>query len=171
MDLAVVLPGTDQAAAACLRQAGFAPAVSSDGPATSAAAGRIEGMLLDRRSARSFVADRRASVHVRHWHKYQSADLPYHERFVFRRQDRPTGAVAASMADFHHEIGRAEPEVLRHHARNRDFSRWTNEVIRDHELAGRLRLAEETFAGDGTAATEEGRRMLLQVIETRYTGD
>jgi hydroxymethylpyrimidine pyrophosphatase-like HAD family hydrolase len=170
MDLAVVLPGADQTAAACLRHAGFAPTASSDGPATSAAAGRIEGMLLDRRSARSFVADRRASVHVRHWHKYQSADLPYHQRFIFRRQDRPTGAVAASMADFHHEIARAEPEVLRHHARNRDFSRWTNEVIRDHELAGRLRLAEETFAGNGAAATEEGRRLLLQVIETRYAG-
>jgi hypothetical protein len=75
------------------------------------------------------------------------------------------------MADFHHEIGRAEPEVLRHHARNRDFSRWTNEVIRDHELAGRLRLAEESFTGNGAAATaEEGRRLLLQVIETHYAG-
>jgi hypothetical protein len=74
------------------------------------------------------------------------------------------------MADLHHEIGRVEPEVLHHHARNRDFSRWTNEVIRDHELAGRLRLAEESLARDGAATTEEGRRLLLQVIETHYAG-
>jgi hypothetical protein len=116
------------------------------------------------------VADQRTSVHLRHWHKYRSAELPYHQRFFFRRRDRLTGAVAASMADFHHEIGRAEPEVLRHHARNRDFSRWTNEVIRDHELADRLRLAEESLTGDGAAATEVGRRLLLEVIETHYAG-
>jgi hypothetical protein len=60
--------------------------------------------------------------------------------------------------------------VLRHHARNRDFSRWTNEVIRDHELAGRLRLAEESLTSDGAATAEEGRHLLLQVIETHYAG-
>jgi hypothetical protein len=171
MDLAVVLPGGDEAAAATLRQAGFRLPASAGNPTTPAATGRIEGLLIDRRTARSFVADQRTSAHLRHWHKYQSAELPYHQRFFFRRKDRLTGAVAASMADFHHEIGRAEPEVLRHHARNRDFSRWTNEVIRDHELAGRLRLAEESFTGNGAAATaEEGRRLLLQVIETHYAG-
>jgi hypothetical protein len=170
MDLAVVLPGGGETAAASLRRAGFSLPASAGHPGTSVDSGRIEGLLVDRRTARRFVADQRTSVHVRHWHKYQSADLPYHQRFFFRRQGRLTGVVAASMADFHHEIGRAEPDVLHHHARNRDFSRWTNEVIRDRELAGRLRLAEETLAGNGAAATEEGRHLLLQVIETRYAG-
>jgi hypothetical protein len=170
MDLAVVLPGGGETAAASLRRAGFSLPASAGDPETSADSGRIEGLLVDRRTARRFAADQRASVHVRHWHKYQSAELPYNQRFFFRRRDRLTGAVAASVADFHHEIGRAEPEVLHHHAQNRDFSRWTNEVIRDHELAGRLRLAEEAFAGNGAAATEEGRHLLLQLIETRYAG-
>ena len=170
MDLAVVFPGGGESAAGCLRRVGFdLPAPTGD-PAPSAAAGRIEGLLLDRRTTRRFVADQRTSVHLRHWHKYQSAELPYHQRFLFRRTDRLTGAVAASMADFHHEIGRAAPEVLRHHAQNRDFSRWTNEVIRDHELAGRLRLAEESLTGNGAVATETGRRLLLEVIETHYAG-
>jgi hypothetical protein len=170
MDLAVVLPGDGDTAAASLRRTGFRLPASAGNPATSADTGRIEGLLVDRRTARRFVADQRTSVHLRHWHKYQSAELPYHQRFFFRRRDRLTGAVAASMADFHHEIGRADPEVLRHHARNRDFSRWTNEVIRDHELAGRLRLAEESLTGNGGAATEAGRRLLLEVIETHYAG-
>ena len=170
MDLAVGLPGDGDSVAASLRRAGFWLPASAGNPETSADTGRIEGLLVDRRSARRFVADQRTSAHVRHWHKYQSAELPYHQRFFFRRRDRLTGAVAASMADFHHEISRAEPEVLRHHARNRDFSRWTNEVIRDHELAGRLRLAEESLTGNGAAATEAGRRLLLEVIETHYAG-
>jgi hypothetical protein len=170
MDLAVTLPGGGETDAACLRRAGFRLPASAGNPETSADTGGLEGLLVDGRTARRFVADQRTSVHLRHWHKYQSAELPYHQRFFFRRRDRLTGAVAASMADFHHEIGRAEPEVLRHHARNRDFSRWTNEVIRDHELADRLRLAEESLTGDGAAATEVGRRLLLEVIETHYAG-
>ncbi len=170
MDLAVVLPGGGDLAAASLRRAGFRLPASAGDAATSAATGRIEGLLLDRQTARTFVADQRTSAHVRHWHKYQSAELPYHQHFFFRGRDRLSGAVAASMADLHHEIGRAEPEVLHHHARNRDFSRWTKEVIRDHELAGRLRLAEESLARDGAATTEAGRRLLLQVIETHYAG-
>ena len=163
MDLAVVLPGAGEVGIGQLRQAGFGMPASLDG---AAAAGRIEGLLLDRRTARRFVADPRISPHLRHWHKYRSAELPYHRRFFFRRKDRPTGAVAGSMADFHHEIGRAEPEVLRHHARNHDFSRWTDEVIRDHELAGRLRLVEGSLGSD--SGTEEARGLLLQAIEMHY---
>jgi hypothetical protein len=73
------------------------------------------------------------------------------------------------MSDFHHEIGRAEPEVLRHHGQNRDFRRWTDEVIRDHDLADRLRLVEGTLEGP-SSMTEEARRLLLEAIETRYAG-
>ena len=170
MDLAIVLPGDGVATAACLGRAGFVFEPMVDRPASPAITGRIEGSLLDRRTVREFVADRRTSFHVRHWHKYQSAELPYHRRFFFRRKDRPTAVVAASMADFHHEIGRAELEVLRHHARNRDFSRWTNDVIRDRELAARLREAEESLANDGAPAAEEGRQLLLRLIETHYAG-
>jgi hydroxymethylpyrimidine pyrophosphatase-like HAD family hydrolase len=169
MDFAVVLRGSDDISATCLRQAGFAP-ISTEKQTTATAQEEFEGLLLDRRTVQRFVTDPRASPHVRHWHKYQNSELPYHQRFFFRRKDRLTGAVAASMADFHHEISRAEPEVLRHHARNRDFSRWTNDVIRDHELAGFLRLAEESLARDGAATTEQGRKLLLHVIETHYTG-
>jgi hypothetical protein len=166
MDFAVLLPGPGNASLGPLRQAGFGVPSSLDGSATTVA-GRIEGLLLDRSTARRFVADPRTSPHLRHWHKYQSAELPYHQRFFFRRKDRPTGAVAGSMSDFHHEIGRAEPEVLRHHARNHDFSRWIDEVIRDHTLAGRLRLVEGSLgAGSGM---EEARGLLLQAIEMRYS--
>jgi len=81
-----------------------------------------------------------------------------------------TGAVAGSMADFHHEIARAAVEVLRHHASNRDFSRWTEDVIRDHALAERIRSVEERLRRNGSSASEAGRRLLLEAIETHYQG-
>jgi hypothetical protein len=56
--------------------------------------------------------------------------------------------------------------VLRHHARNHDFSRWIDEVIRDHTLAGRLRLVEGSLGSD--SGTEEARGLLLQAIEMHY---
>ena len=171
MDLAIALRGDGIATAAALGRARFVFEPTPDQLAGPAVTGTIEGRLLDRRTVRSFVADQRASLHLRHWHKYRTAELPYHRRFFFRRKDRPTGAVAASMADFHHEIARAEPEVLLHHARNRDFSRWTSDVIRDHELAAGLRKAEATFADDGASTAEEGRRLLLRLIEVHYAGN
>ena len=166
MDLALVLSGSGPETTRCLGQAGFAtplPMLRHHPPG----AGRVDGRLLDRGSARRFVADLRNSAHRRHWHKYLSADLPYHRRFFFRLKDRLTGAVAASMTDFHHEIVRADAQVLRHHARSHDFSRWTEEVLRDRPLAERMRAVEDRLAGSDAAA-EEGRWRLLEEIETHY---
>jgi len=167
MDYAVAFPGLHRAGASALREAGFPVPTGADPPVTR---GRIEGLLLNRRAGKPFVADARTSPHLRHWHKYQSAELPYHQRFFFRERDRLTGAVAGSMADFHHEIARAAVEVLRHHASNRDFSRWTEDVIRDHALAERIRSVEERLRRNGSSASEAGRRLLLEAIETHYQG-
>ena len=166
MDQAIVFPGTEEAGDAALARAGF---VLPEG-ARPLLRGRIEGLLLDRRSARRFAPDPRASPHLRHWHKYHSAELPYHQRFFLRRPQGMTGAVAASMADFHHEIGRAEAEVLRHHAGHHDFSRWIDHVIRDHVLAERMRTLERRLVGNGATPSEEWRRQVLRTIEGRYKG-
>ena len=149
------------------RDAAFPLPTGADPPVTR---GRIEGLLLDRREGKRFVADARTSPHLRHWHKYQSAELPFHQRFFFRARGRLTGAVAARMADFQHEIARADLDVLRHHAGNRDFSRWTEEVIRDHGLAQRIRSVEERLSRNGTSASEEERGLLLEAIDTHYQG-
>jgi hypothetical protein len=167
MDYAVVFPGLHRAAAAALRHAAFPLPAEADPPVTR---GRIEGLLLDRRAGKPFVADARTSPHLRHWHKYQSAELAFHQRFFFRARGRLTGAVAASMADFHHEIARADLDALGHHAGNRDFSRWIDEVIRDHGLAERVRSVEERLSRDGASDREEKRRLLLEAIEAHYQG-
>jgi hypothetical protein len=167
MDYTVLFPGLHRAGAAALGDAGFPLPAGADPPVTR---GRIEGLLLDRRAGRQFVSDARTSQHLRHWHKYQSAELPYHQRFFFRLRERLTGAVAGSMADFHDEIARADLDVLRHHARNRDFSRWTEDVVRDHQLAELLRQVEEQLGRNGGGTPEAARRQLLDAIETHYQG-
>jgi hypothetical protein len=167
MDYAVTLPCLHSQGASALRQASFSLANGSD---SLIVRGQIRGLLLDRHRVTPFVADERSSPHLRHWHKYYSAELPFHQRFFFRRGNRPTGAVAANMSDFHYEIARAEAEVLRHHAGNRDFSRWIDEIIRDHGLAEALRHIEESLSRNGTRGAEQGRRHLLEAIEAHYAG-
>ena len=170
MDLALALPGEGAATIQAWLGAGGFPCRDLDAmPAPADAEADREALLLDRRGARRFTIDRRASAHVRHWHKYRSGELPVHQRFFFRRGDRLTGAVAGSIGEFHDEIARADAGVLAHHARNRDFSRWIAGVIGDGELAGRVRSTERGLAA-GLDGVEEERLALLRAIEARYAG-
>jgi hypothetical protein len=117
---------------------------------------------------RPFVPDVRRSAHVRHWHKYLTALLPHHQRFFFRSAGGLTGASAANIPEFHHELERCESAVLLHHARARDFSRWTELVLRDAELATTIGSVEARIAGGPEAEVEPARRDLLVGIERRY---
>jgi hypothetical protein len=129
--------------------------------------GERSAELADRSGVQPFVPDVRRSAHVRHWHKYLTAVLPQHRRFFFRSAEGLTGASAANIPEFHHELERSEPAVLLHHARARDFSRWTGLVLGDPELADAFRSIEDRTAGGG-ADVERGRRDLLAGIEQRY---
>lgn len=104
--------------------------------------------------------------HVRHWHKYARAQLPVQLRFYMRGPQGATGAVAANLAALHRELVLCGPEVIEHHVRGGDLSRWIRDVMRDDELADSLQEIER-LAGDG-AAPEELRGRLLRVIEARY---
>lgn len=168
-DLALALPGDAAAAIGEWLGAGGFPCPELARMPAPAPEGDREALLLDCRGARRFTIDRRASAHVRHWHKYRSGELPAHRRFYFRRGDRLTGAVAGSIGEFHDEVARAEPGVLTHHARNADFSRWITGVIGDGELAGRIRDAERRMA-NGRDGVEQERLTLLRAIEARYAG-
>ena len=124
--------------------------------------------LIDRSGAQPFVPDARRSAHVRHWHKYLTAVLPHHQRFFFRSAEGLTGASAANIPEFHHELERCEPAVLLHHAPAHDFSRWIELVLQDPELASEFRAIEERIAGGAEADVEPARRDLLAGIERRY---
>ena len=114
----------------------------------------------------------RSVPHMRHWHKYEDVHLPVGLRFYFRGPNGLTGAVAGSLTELHHGLRAASLEVLRHHARGRDFSRWVSDVLRDAPLASALRIGERslrTVASDADAQT--ARSALLAAIEGRYPLD
>jgi hypothetical protein len=108
LDVALALPGESLAGVeCCLTAAGFAASGLAEAAGTGAPP-TGDAFLVDRERMRRFVVDRRSSAHVRHWHKYLESLLPVHRRF-FRRGDQLSGATAASLVEFHHEIARAEP--------------------------------------------------------------
>lgn len=107
-------------------------------------------------------------THVRHWHKYAGARLPWEHRFYFRGPDSPTGATAANLSEFHHEVRRCADEVLRHHAECGDFSRWLEDVIQDSTLAEAVRSVERRLAQAPAGEVEPMRDSLLEIIERRY---
>ncbi len=111
----------------------------------------------------------RTTQHRRHWHKYATTLLPRARGFWFRFDDRDlTGYVATSVAEFHHELGRVDPQVLRHHAAGHDFSRWIDGVFGDHELAGRIAGIEHAIANAANAdAIESERQQLAIALEQR----
>jgi hypothetical protein len=73
--------------------------------------------------------------------------------------------VALSLAELCGELGHCDPDVLQHHARGRDFSRWIRDVYRDRELGGTVAEAERALA-EGTD-DGDGRRALLLALERR----
>lgn len=108
-------------------------------------------------------------THVRHWHKYASAQLPPDRRFYFRSHAGPTGAVAANVEEFHRGLRSAGLAILRHHAAGGDFSRWVRGVFQDEILAAALARSEMRLClATDDAEAEAARRELLLAIEQRF---
>lgn len=115
---------------------------------------------------------RRATTHVRHWHKYRTELLPRERGFFVRGRDgRATGVVALSLAELCGELGHCDADVLIHHAGRHDFSRWIDDVFRDRALARAVADAEELIDATGhELADGPGRDALLAALERRDRG-
>lgn len=116
--------------------------------------------------ATTFRIAPRTVAHVRHQHKYTDTELPPERGFHFRTDRQHTGAVATNLRQFVAELERCDPEVVRHHTTGRDFSRWARYILRDAELADRLRRAESRRSE--VADNESLRAELLDAITSRY---
>lgn len=117
---------------------------------------------------RTLRVGRRTTSHVRHWHKYATVELPSPTRFYFRRG--PSGGivgVAGNLQEFHRELSHCDAEVVLHHARSHDFSRWIQGVFRDSVL-GKTIAAIEQEASVAGASSNVIRNELLTAIEARY---
>lgn len=88
----------------------------------------------------AFYTARRVVPHVRHLHKYLRAPLPNHRRFYFHNfpgdGDVPP---AASLWEFREALQVVSDKTLDYHLSRGDFERWIADVLRDKELARRIR--------------------------------
>jgi hydroxymethylpyrimidine pyrophosphatase-like HAD family hydrolase len=122
----------------------------------------------DQMGTRTLRVGRRTTSHVRHWHKYATVEQPAQLRFYFRRSPAEgIVAVAGNLQEFHRELSHCDAEVVLHHARRHDFSRWIHGVFRDSVLATTLEAIEGEASATG-ASSNSIRNELLNAIEARY---
>jgi hypothetical protein len=169
VDIVVAVPGNHDARTAdLLAAAGAMPRAAAD--ALLRAADRGQAVLVDRASPGTgivFSIGHRETAHMRHWHKYSAGQLAADRRFYFRSDwHTATGATAGSLGDFEHELAICDDQVIAHHCRQRDFSRWVHDVLGDPPLAAAIARVENT----APAGAAKARAALLAAIRERYQG-
>jgi hypothetical protein len=113
----------------------------------------------------------RQTDHVRHLHKYTAGQLPESRRFYFRNAlDQTVGRPAANLAEFHTQLAHCDPDVIDHHARRQDFSRWIATTLGDQETASIVEAIERHLARSDSASPDpnQARTQILAAIERRY---
>ncbi len=133
---------------------------------------RAEFLLVDRdpgsgRSATTFIAAPRQTVHIRHLNKYVDSVVPPGREFQFRSSHGGVLASANSLQSFRQVVGTVPGDVLSHHAGRGDFSRWVRDVFADTELARQIGKAEVRFQRGELA---DLREMIDTLIAARYGG-
>lgn len=114
----------------------------------------------------TLVPATRRTAHVRHWHKYVEGQLPGYRRFWFRDDAGATGRTAGNLRELATEVAGAGADVLRHHARGHDLSRWLRDVVQDEVLAELVAdLEERVIAGAGPEVLGDG---LPEALRRRY---
>jgi hypothetical protein len=106
----------------------------------------------------------RTVPHIRHLHKYLRAPLPAPKRFYFHDvSGRYLGRVAANLWEFCQALNDVPLDTLRFHLTRGDYERWILDVLRDEELARRIRkLGGRNLDGN------ELRRALSDTVANRY---
>jgi hydroxymethylpyrimidine pyrophosphatase-like HAD family hydrolase len=116
-------------------------------------------------TAVTFAATPRGTPHVRHRTKYVDSPVPEQLRFLFRRGDGSLVATADSLASFQAALSGIDENVLAHHARRHDFSRWVLDVFSDQDLAAQL---HKTEARANRGEITDLRVALERLIASRY---
>ena len=116
----------------------------------------------------AFRIAQRISPHVRHRHKYATTPLPLHRCFYFHHGNGEAPTAAASLAEFSRHLRHCDLATLDYHLTRRDFSRWVNGTLADHELGAELAAIERDLSLRRAGDLEDARRRSLDAIERRY---
>lgn len=163
-----VVVGIGRSAAEALRA--FGEAVGAHLPATLPATSEPGEALLWRR--RPTAPDpiwlrtvRPRSEHRRHVRKYATGELGEDKSFYFRGPAGQLNLRAQNLGLFIQLAAGVDDETWVHHLRNRDYSRWFREAIKDEDLASEAAGVE----GDLSVSPKDGRALITAAIKRRYT--
>lgn len=113
---------------------------------------------------RLFQMAPRLTAHVRHRTKYLDMPVVDEQAFVFNENGRP-GVRARTLKEFTGLLAMLPAERLAGHMHRHDFSRWIDDVFRDHPLAVRLRTVEDRLTSDTPRDVADG---VAHAIRARY---
>src|SRR5215510_2017523 len=105
------------------------------------------------------------SEHRRHIRKYATGELGEDKSFYFRGPAGQLKLRAQNLVLFIQLAAGVDDETWTHHLRNRDYSRWFREAIKDEGLAAEAAAVE----ADASLPPEDSRRLIRAAIERRYT--
>jgi hypothetical protein len=121
--------------------------------------------------AATFVPAPRLTRHVRHVGKYADGRLPPEHAFLFRAPNGQLVATAASLGAFLGAVGAVDDEVLAHHARRHDLSRWLLDVFAARELGGQIAKLERRWSrGEVSGLRQAILRLIATALEHGQAG-
>ncbi|HKX32900.1 MAG TPA: HAD family hydrolase [Blastocatellia bacterium] len=106
-----------------------------------------------------------SGVRKRHHRKYAQGELSPELSFYFRGPDNRLNLRAQNLRIFLQLADGVDDETWLHHLRQREYSRWFRQVIKDDHLADEAARVEEK---PGLSAGES-RQQIRLMIEKRYT--
>lgn len=106
----------------------------------------------------------RLTSHVRHRTKYLDMPVSNAQVFVFTENGRP-GARARTLKELTGLLATFPADHVAGHLRRHDFSRWIDDVFRDHLFAAHLRKVEGRVESDDVREVAEA---IGQAIRARY---
>jgi hypothetical protein len=142
--------------------AGVSPDVFRDLQPTEAAL--LPGAEEAHGLVRRFQLAPRLTSHVRHRTKYLDMPVLDSQAFVFTGSGSP-GARARTLKEFTGLLAALPSDHVAGHLRRHDFSRWIDEIFRDHALAAHLRTVEERVESDDARDVADA---VGQAIRARY---
>jgi hydroxymethylpyrimidine pyrophosphatase-like HAD family hydrolase len=101
----------------------------------------------------------------RHRRKYAEGDLGPERSFYFRGPEGKLNLRAQNLILFLQLAEGVDDETWTYHLRQRDFSQWFKEFIKDGDLAAEAAYIEN----QADLSPEESRRRIKEIIEQRYT--
>jgi len=101
----------------------------------------------------------------RHKRKYAGGELPPDRSFYFKGPQGKLNLRAQNLNMFIQLAEGVDEETWLHHLRERDYSQWMRENIKDKDLVAEV----EEIENNSTSVADESRARVIEAINKRYT--